>query len=133
VAGAIWIGRYTIIRRRGLKIYVPWLLLAGMVVLIGLSASIWVILGAAFVIGVCNAILGLVWLNALQERVPRELQGRVSSIDYLGSSLLEPVGLAVGAWASVWLGPALVFVIGGVLQAVLLATGLAHPEVRDLD
>jgi DHA3 family tetracycline resistance protein-like MFS transporter len=133
VCGAVWIGRYTIIRRRGLKIYGPWLLLAGMVVVMGLATAPWVVLGVGLVIGLCNSVLGLVWLNALQQRVPRELQGRVSSIDYLGSSLLEPAGLALGGWATDWLGPAPVFVIGGTLQAVLLALGLAHPDVRGLD
>ena len=73
------------------------------------------------------------WLNALQECVPREKLGRVSSIDYLGSSLLEPVGLTVGGWATQWLGPALVFVAGGVLQACILVLGLLHPAVRKLD
>ncbi|MCL5998865.1 MAG: MFS transporter [Chloroflexi bacterium] len=85
VCGAIWIGHYATIRRRGLKIFIPWLLLAGMVVVMGLAASAWVLLAAGFVIGLCNSVLGLVWLDALQQCVPRELQGRVSSVDYLGS------------------------------------------------
>lgn len=133
VLGALWIGHYTVIRRRGLKIYAPWLLLAGMVALMGLARSTAIVLGAGVVIGACNSILGLVWLNALQDRVSRDRLGRVSSIDYLGSSLLEPVGLAVGGWATEWIGPAPVFVVGGILQAAILAAGLAHPEVRKLD
>ena len=67
------------------------------------------------------------------KRVPHERLGRVSSIDYLGSSLLEPVGLALGGWATERFGPALVFVVGGALQAAILMLGLAHPDVRRLD
>jgi MFS family permease len=133
VVGAVWLGRYAVIRRRGLKIYLPWIVLALTVALIGLAQSTPVLLAGACVIGLCNAVLGLVWVNALQERVPREKLGRVSSIDYLGSALLEPVGLAVGGWATEWLGPAAVFVVGGTLQAIILLLGLAHPQVRSLD
>jgi MFS family permease len=133
VCGALWMGRQRHMGRRGLRIFLPWIALALMVALIGLSHSTWLTLGAAFVIGLCNAALGLAWLNALQEYVPHEKLGRVSSIDYLGSSLLEPAGLAVGGWATQLLGPALVFVVGGALQAILLALGLLHPAVRKLD
>jgi MFS family permease len=133
VCGALWVGRQAQLHRRGLKIYVPWIALALMVMLIGLAQNVWLILVASFVIGLCNSTLGLVWMNALQECVPHEKLGRVSSIDYLGSSLLEPVGLAVGGWATQWLGPAFVFVLGGALQAGILVLGVLHPAVRKLD
>jgi hypothetical protein len=71
--------------------------------------------------------------NMLQERIPRELQGRVSSVDYLGSSLLAPVGYAVGGWATELLGPVLIFIVGGILQTGLIGLGLLHPKVRTLD
>jgi hypothetical protein len=65
--------------------------------------------------------------------VPRELQGRVSSVDYLGSSILEPVGLALDGGATKWLGPALIFVVGGVPRTLLIALCLLRPKVRHLD
>jgi MFS family permease len=130
---ALWLGHYTTIHRRGLKLYGAWMLIGVMVMAIGLPIGIPGVLAAGLVIGACNTILGLIWVNILQERVPREMQGRVSSVDYLGSSLLEPVGYAVGGWATNWLGPALMFVAGGVLQTLLIALGLLHPKVRNLD
>jgi hypothetical protein len=130
---AFWLGRYTPIRKRGLKLYGSWMLIGIMVVLIGLPISIPGILAAAFVIGGANTALGLIWVNTLQEQVPRDLQGRVSSVDFLGSSLLAPVGYAVGGWATGLLGPVLVFIIGGSLQIGLIASGLLHPKVRALD
>jgi len=66
---------------------------------------------ASFVIGGANTALSLIWVNTLQELIPRELQGRVSSVDYLGSSFLEPAGYAIGEWATQLLGPVLVFII----------------------
>jgi hypothetical protein len=74
---------------------------------------------AAFVFCAANNS-DLIWVNILQERMPRELQGRVSSVDYLGSSLIEPEGLALSGWATKWLGPALIFVVGGGLRTLLI-------------
>jgi MFS family permease len=130
---ASWLGRYSIIRRRGLKLYGVWMLIGIMVAVMGLPITIYGILLAALVIGGANTALSLIWVNTLQELIPRELQGRVSSVDYLGSSLLEPVGYAVGGWATQLLGPVLVFIIGGLLQTGLIGLGLLHPKVRNLD
>jgi DHA3 family tetracycline resistance protein-like MFS transporter len=133
VLTAFWLGRYTRIRKRGLKLYGVWMLIGIMVVLIGLPISIPGVLVAAFVIGGANTALGLIWVNTLQEQIPRELQGRVSSVDFLGSSLLAPVGYAVGGWATELLGPVLIFIVGGILQTGLIGLGLLHPKVRTLD
>ena len=130
---ALWLGRYTHIRKRGLKMYGAWTLIGIMVVLIGLPISIPGVLAAAFVIGGANTALGLIWVNTLQEQVPRELQGRVSSVDFLGSSLLAPVGYAIGGWATAMLGPVLIFIVGGILQTGLIGLGLLHPKIRALD
>jgi DHA3 family tetracycline resistance protein-like MFS transporter len=133
VLTAFWLGRYTRIRKRGLKLYGVWMLIGIMVMLIGLPISIPGVLAAAFVIGGANTALGLIWVNTLQEQIPRELQGRVSSVDFLGSSVLAPVGYAVGGWATELLGPALIFIVGGILQTGLIGLGLLHPKVRALD
>jgi MFS family permease len=130
---ASWLGRYSIIRRRGLKLYGVWMLIGVMVAVMGLPIPIPVILMAAFIIGGANTALSLIWVNTLQELIPRELQGRVFSVDYLGSSLLEPVGYAIGGWTTQLLGPVLVFIVGGLLQTGLIGLGLLHPKVRNLD
>jgi MFS family permease len=133
VLGAGWMGRFTSIRRRGAKLYGAWMLTGIALSIIGLVLTPGVFLLAAMIIGGGNAVSSLIWVNAIQEQVPRELQGRVYSIDYLGSSLLGPAGYLVGGWATPVLGPALVFFLGGALQTVLIGLGLLHPEVRELD
>jgi MFS family permease len=130
---AIWLGRYSTIRRRGLKLYGAWMLIGIMVAVIGLPVTIYGVLFAALIIGGANTAVGLLWVNALQDLIPHEMQGRVSSVDYLGSYILEPVGYAVGGWATQLLGPVLIFVIGGLLQSGLIGVGLLHPKVRNLD
>jgi MFS family permease len=133
VLAAIWLGRLPRLRHRGLALYGSWMLIGIMVMLIGLPIPIPAILAASFVIGACNTILGLVWVNTLQENVPGHLLGRVTSIDYLGSFILLPVGYAFGGWAAELVGAPLVFVIGGAAETALIALGLLHPQVRSLD
>lgn len=133
VLGASWMGRLTSIRRRGPNLYIAWMLSGIALAVIGLILTSSVFLVAAMVIGGTNAVMSLIWVNAIQEKVPRDLQGRVYSIDSLGSSLLGPAGYLVGGWVTPLFGPALVFLIGGALQTVMIGSGLLHPGVRHLD
>jgi MFS family permease len=133
VLGASWIGRFTLLRRRGLTSYGAWMLTGLALAVIGLVLTPWVFLLAAMIFGGANEVLSLIWVNAIQEKVPRELQGRVYSIDYFGSSLLGPAGYLVGGWVTPLLGPVLVFILGGALQTALIGLGLLHPGVRELD
>lgn len=133
ILGALWLGRFARLRHRGLLLYGAWTLIGVMVILIGLPIPIPAILLASLVIGANNTILGLVWTNTLQEFVPRHLLGRVTSVDYLGSFILLPVGYGVGGWAAQLIGAPLVFVFGGLAQSLLIALGLLHPKIRSLD
>jgi MFS family permease len=133
VLAALWLGRMGRLRRRGLWVYGPWMAIGILVLVMGLPIPVQGILVASFLIGACNTVLGLVWVNTLQEIVPQHLLGRVTSVDYLGSYVFLPVGFAVGGWAARLLGPAPVFVLGGALQAALVCLGLLHPGIRSLD
>ena len=59
---------------------------------------------AAIINGAALESFGLVWTHTLQDRIPANLLGRVSSIDSLGSFALLPVGYAVAGWATDRLG-----------------------------
>jgi len=131
--GTIWLSRYTRLRRRGLVAYSAWVFAGLMIAVMGLSSSVLLVAFAAMAIGVSFAIFGLIWTNSLQELVPHEQLGRVSSIDFLGSFALMPIGFGVVGWATDQLGAPLIFVIGGVLTVGLATLGLTHPAIRNLD
>ncbi|MBI3286560.1 MAG: MFS transporter [Chloroflexi bacterium] len=133
VLGAVWLGRLTRIPRRGLLAYSSTVTSGLMTLALGLPIPILGIFLAAFVRGVAYSAFGLIWTNTLQELVPRERLGRVSSIDYLGSFVLLPIGYGIAGVATDVAGPALVFVIGGALTVGLALLGLAHPSIRNLD
>jgi DHA3 family tetracycline resistance protein-like MFS transporter len=133
ILGAASLGQFTRLKRRGLLLYGAWLLIGLAVAAIGLPVGVPGLLLAGFIIGAFNSVLGIIWTNLLQEKVPGKLLGRVSSIDYLGSYLFLPVGLGLGGWATEWLGASWVFILGGLLSSGLVALGLCHPQIRRLN
>jgi MFS family permease len=130
---AIWLGRYTRLPRRGLLIQGGLVLGAVMLMLFGFNLPLWMLLLAALVNGFALQAGQLAWTHLLQEKIPNEQLGRVSSIDQTGSFILMPVGLIVAGWATMYFGPAMVFIIGGLLSALMGLAALMHPTLRNLD
>jgi MFS family permease len=133
IAAALGLGRLKRIRRRGPLAYGATVLNGLCTLVFGLVPSIPILALASFVRGVSLTLFGLVWINTLQERVPREKLGRVYSIDALGSFALVPVGFGLVGWATAAYGAPAVFVVGGCTTAALALLGLLHPAVHRLD
>ena len=133
IAGAVAIGRLRRIRRRGPLAYGAIALGGLMIACYGLAPSLAFLAGCAFVYGLCFSAVGLVWTNTLQEMVPPDKLGRVSSIDALGSFVLMPAGFAAAGWLTDSIGPVRVFLLGGVTTIALALLGLLHRGVRSLD
>jgi MFS family permease len=133
VAAAVFLGRLPRLRRRGVLLYGSEAVLGLMLMLFGRVPSLITLMAAAFIYGVGISTGSLVWTNTLQEMVPQERLGRVSSIDALGSFVFLPVGFAFAGILSDRLGPANVFVLGGSLVTLLAAGMLLVPSIRRLD
>jgi len=133
VLGALWLGRYARLRKRGLIAYGAWIVTGLAILAFGLPIPFEGVLAAALVNGFCLSLFGLVWTNTLQEMVPGHLLGRVASIDNIGSFVLLPVGFGLSGLLTDQFGAAWVFIGGGVITAVLTAVGLLHPAIRNLD
>jgi hypothetical protein len=101
--------------------------------LLGLSVGVVGAALAACCIGAGETILGLAWVHALQEYVPSTQLGRVYSIDALGSYALIPVGYAIAGGMADVVGPATVFLVGGIVSALLLGVTAMHLSIRGLD
>jgi MFS family permease len=133
VVAAVFVGRKERLRHRGLLLYGCEIVMGMMLILFGLLPWLPGLMAAAFVFGVGISTGSLVWTNTLQEMVPQERLGRVSSIDAVGSFVFLPVGFAFAGILTDRLGPSTVFVLGGCL-VVLLAVGmLLVPSIRRLD
>jgi DHA3 family tetracycline resistance protein-like MFS transporter len=74
----------------------------------------------------------IIWVTVLQEMVPSEKLGRVSSVDMVGSLLFQPLGLAAiglltDAVATPW-----IFFSCGALSLLLNASGFLVRGIREL-
>jgi len=130
---AVWLGQSRKLHRRGLIAYSALLMGSLTTLAVGLSTSLSALALALLLNGAVMTIFGLIWTYTLQELVPKDLLGRVSSIDLLGSFALIPVGFGVVGWATDQIGAPLVFMTGGLLTAALIALALAQPAIRHLD
>lgn len=133
VLAAVWLGSRIHLRRRGVSTYAVWLISGLTLMVMGLSPSITGVAIAAFICGAGLTIGNLIWINTLQELVPANLLGRVSSIDNLGSLVFTPVGYGIAGWATDLIGPPLVFILGGILTGLFNLLGMLHPAIRKLD
>lgn len=133
IIGGVWLGRAERIRKRGLLLYTMGIVAALMLAVFGLVPPLWVMAAAALINGAALEMGHLTWTNALQELVPNEKLGRVVSIDNMGSFALLPVGFAVAGWATEQFGAPAVFLIGGLVTALVYAIGLLIPAIRNLD
>jgi MFS transporter, DHA3 family, tetracycline resistance protein len=134
VIGGLWLGRKEQLRRRGLLVYAG-LIVAGLTLSVfGLQVPLLVLGMAAIVNGAALEIGSIAWTHMLQQRIPHDKLGRVTSVDALGSFALLPLGYALAGWATELLGAPLVFVVGGWLTAVVAAVVLiGYPAIRGLD
>jgi DHA3 family tetracycline resistance protein-like MFS transporter len=131
--GVFWLGRFPQWRRRGILAYGATMMSGAALLVFGLPVGLPALAAAALFGGLFISIFSLIWVNTLQEFVPRELLGRVSSIDALGSFVLLPIGFGLAGWATDRLGAPLVFIIGGSATIALAALALVHPQIRNLD
>lgn len=93
--------------------------------LYGVAPLLPVVLAGAFAFSFCIVASNTQWDAALQTHVPKGLLGRVTSIDYFGSFLPGPIVPVLAAAAMQRVGPAPIFVVGGLIAAAYWAVAMA--------
>lgn len=128
---AIAVGQLGLPGRRVTVMYAAWsigvLLIAGY----GLMTELWHALLVSALGGALFELGSIIWVTMLQQLVPRDLLGRVSSLDWLVSIGLVPVSFALTGPVAGLMGPEATLVVGGVLGAILMGGLLVAPGVRD--
>ncbi len=109
-------------------------------IVMGLATHIWMIVVAAFVLGVMFSAPMVIWGTLLQRRVPPHMLGRVASLDFFISISLMPVSMALAGPVSDLLGLRTTFFIAGIVPGIVAVVAivwarlpqdeLAHP-LRD--
>jgi hypothetical protein len=131
IVAAFAVGQRGIPRRRITIMYAAW---SGGVALFagyGLMTSLWQALIIGFVTAALFEVGQIIWITLLQTLVPRELLGRVSSLDWLVSTGLVPVSFALTGPVAALLGPGPTMIAAGLVGSVLMGALLFVPGVRD--
>jgi MFS family permease len=136
LTGTLVVGQARQLRRRGLLAYLATSLASVALIVYGLplphGSEPAVASAAAGMEGFGLGVFQVIWLTVLQELVPTEKLGRVSSIDWLGSLGLLPIGYALVGVLTDRFGPAWVFIGAGALALVLNLIGLSIRGIRQL-
>lgn len=99
-------------------------------VVIGYTDQLWIMAVAAFIVGAGFSIGGVIWGTLLQRRVPPEMLGRVSSLDFFVSLLFMPISMALAGPAGELLGFGPAFVVAGVVPAVVAVVVIIVARMR---
>ena len=128
---SVAIGVLGLPRRRVTVMYVAWALGVAATALYGVMTSLWQGLAISFVLQASFMLGQVIWTTMLQQLVPRELLGRVSSLDWLMSIGLVPVSYALTGPVTSVLGPDMTLIAAGLLGSVFMFGLLFVPGVRD--
>ncbi len=125
------IGQTGLPRLRITAMYAAWSTGVALFVIYGLMNSIWQALIAGFLTAALFQLGQIIWTTLLQQLVPRELLGRVSSLDWLVSTGLVPVSFALTGPVAAALGAGPTMVGAGLVGSVFMGMLLFVPGVRD--
>lgn len=87
---------------------------------------------ASFIANFSLSTFSIIWITVLQELVPAEKLGRVSSIEMLGTYSFLPVGFILMGILSDHIGPSWVFLGGGGILLAISLIGLCLRNIQQL-
>jgi DHA3 family tetracycline resistance protein-like MFS transporter len=131
ILAAIVVSQRGMPRRRVTVMYASWSLGVALLAGYGVMNGLWQALLIGAVTAASFEVGQIIWTTLLQQLVPRDLLGRVSSVDWLMSIGLVPVSFALTGPVAGWLGPGPTMVAGGLIGAVAMGSLLFVPGVRD--
>ncbi len=94
-------------------------------VLVGVTSSLPVMAASTFVIGVTDGAASVIWGTLLQRRVPTEMLGRVSGLDFFVSLALLPLSFAIAGPLSKVVSMETIFLMAGLVPVLLAAVAMA--------
>lgn len=97
VLGTFIIGQRGIPEREITVLYAVWAIAVLGLCGYAISQASWQVAAFGFAFGVGEGIGGVIWATLMQLRVPEQLRGRVSSLDWLLSLALMPVSFVITA------------------------------------
>jgi MFS family permease len=130
VAAAVAVGQAGLPRRQITVMYASWTVGVALLAGYGVMTALWQALVISFVSAALFEVGSIVWVTLLQQLVPRDLLGRVSSLDWLVSLGLVPVSFALTGPAAGAIGAGAAMIVAGLLGAFFMGALIFVPGVR---
>jgi DHA3 family tetracycline resistance protein-like MFS transporter len=131
IAMSLLIGTVGLPRRRVTVMYASFALGVAATAAYGVMTELWQALVISFLLQASFQLGSVIWTTMLQQLVPRDLLGRVSSLDWLVSTGLVPVSFALTGPVAGAIGVETTIIGASLLGAVLMGGLLFWPGVRD--
>ncbi len=117
--GALGISSVRLPRRYLTTMMAMWGLGTLFLAVVGSTGSFALMAGALFVVGISDGAGMVIWGTLLQRRVPSEMLGRVSSLDFFVSLAFMPVSMAIAGPVSKVVSMQTIFLVAGLVPIVL--------------
>jgi DHA3 family tetracycline resistance protein-like MFS transporter len=132
VLASAWMGRADLPGRPVTFMYLAWGLGTFPIAGYALASATWQLMALSFVFGAAMSMGMVIWFTLMQTRVPPELRGRVTSMDYFVSIGLVPVSFALTAPLAAGIGVEATLIGAGLIGGVsTLALLIAVPGLRE--
>ncbi|MDT7730287.1 MAG: transporter, family, tetracycline resistance protein, partial [Mycobacterium sp.] len=99
-------------------------------VVVGVTSSFPLMAAATFVIGFTDGAGMVIWGTLLQRRVPTQMLGRVSSLDFLVSLAFMPMSFAIVGPLSKVVSMQTIFLVAGIAPVLLAAVAMYAARMR---
>ena len=131
------IGQIHKLHYRGLILYFSLAICSIGLMLFGLSLPLFIepfiAIFADILIGFGIGVNSIIWITLIQEFVPDDKLGRVSSIDMLGSFCVMPVGYVITGVLTDRIGPRTIFEASSIINLALIIVAFLIPSIRNID
>ncbi|MEO8625573.1 MAG: hypothetical protein ABI452_02630 [Candidatus Limnocylindrales bacterium] len=124
------IGHFGLPRRRVTVMYLAWTIGIALMAVCGVMDALWQALLVSVIVNALFELGQVTWTTMLQQLVPRQLLGRVSSLDWFVSVSLVPLSYALTGPAADIFGAGPVMVVAAIAGALVTIALLFVPGVR---
>jgi MFS family permease len=116
----------------GLVAVIIWGFFAVAPLVLAFPFSKWIIIIGYLIAGISIGPWEAYWASSIQREIPQELQGRVFSVDYMGSVGLMPLGMALVGPVTKVFGERQFLIAAIIFHLVVCGLVLLVPGVKDL-
>ncbi len=120
------------VKHEGQTSVLIWMLLILAPLVLAFPVKEYVVVGAYLLAGLSVGPWEAYWNSAIQREIPHDLQGRVFSIDHMGSSGLMPLGMALVGPAVAFFGEKDLLIGASIFHIFICVLVLMVPGVKDM-